>query len=850
MNPIQQTSPDIGACKAGRVCLSLLAQSNQLKLTAENIQSTLTSIIFAQPSPPPQAILSRLQPVLNLTPHCILTSGNQETLSFLEKEFQGISSDKTFQEAFVTKLFHTTIAQPNSIALLIWRRLHHGSPIGKEEWKEFTNLERIHALMPTLNHLRVNQLFPDMPILTEELSSEQLHAAWKLWASYFRGHWGHELKVYKNMENLALDISSNGQLQKIHAHRKTSSSILRKVKKGNLASIFWEEPRAFLTKHERLASFEKKMDSAEKQIDVLKQNSFLLQAAIFDHLNPILGIVDGMTSLSIKIKETFSKNEPTLERRIFPDKSIVLGGNESVMRTLYKGAIEEWHQMFVSTSVVHLLGKQLCSSIQRNLNALLEKPAGGKIFQRIEAAISRKLAYHSLVLNDIFDFANEEEPSKKDVLEEKKSTRPNPVPKVPVKIHSPEVPAPKPVLIDHFQKQLNADLAHLESPPTLGSITPYMATVAQHLENSHPSEVGDHLFLMAQGLELFSDCLKKKNYECLPVIFRSILIDCHVALEQYFGHAIVSSGKPDTQMHDLAELAQESGIELSLPQKEFLANGNLALYWARYPACSKHYFGSPEYQPSLLSSLISDQTHMLRELSSLFKHTLEIIIPPELRPEQLTKWVEDWNKQPITPFQPRESHSPLRSMYNLIQDALKTCHSVNEMDLTHLEELTYYLPWIEQAKLLKTAYPQSPFRFWHQRNELEVDKLFKHLYATDSLLHDRGDPRGHRISPVLDMLEDIRPLKNETKSFLRSFNMGIAHHYHSKRSPLGQDYPEALKECELQVHGFSTGKEPPLWPHFEKAIELFQSHLRFTLTKLRENNERMALASRQIDIRV
>lgn len=826
MTPIS----NIKTLKEGSLCLSLLAGKKLVHLTDQSLQAPLQDLF------PPERITSwpdgdrklvdRIKPLFDLTPRDLLTREVFKDYSCIESQISGVSPDKTVLEAFGHRLFHTALENPKSPSLILWHRISHDLPISLDDWKPFPkDLKQFHAALSLLKDLKVGGIFTGQSVGSKELSAAQIMEAWKLWGSHFHGLWGLQSKLYQNMTTLAVDILGS---KRMRPHQKKSISIFRKFSKGDLQKVFWETPMSFLFKHEVLAICEKKLSFMEKQIALFKGDPHLLQALIFDHLKSINQIVEEISHLAEEMEKTFRKHQENKERKVFPDKSIELKGDSLWLRETHQEAIDSWHDVFLNASILALFSNHLLDVIRKNLTSVLEESKEDqKLFHQLEASYRAKIAYCSLELEDA-EF-EETAPPKKEDPEDAKQEEIEEVSPLPLDVaptHTQSSPTVNPL-----QEQIKEDLMHLEQANPIGSLTPYAETIAEVLEkNMRQSEMGDHLFLMIQGLELLAACKEK---ECQSAILRSILIDGHIAMEQALKK---QAGIPNSQDHNLADLSKMSQIALSEDQKQFFHECPLALYWARYPACSTRYFGNPANRPPMLRLLSEPTSANGPALISFIRHVCKLVIPPDLLSGQWLARVEKLASQSI-PLQSEPTLPLFRDLARAIQKATTPLSKETDPEiaeaLLHLQELVYYLSWIEQGKKLQKNHPHPSLQFWHQRNELEVDKLFKHLYAADCILHHYGDPRRHRISSLFEILDEIRPLDTATKNFLSSFNLGIAHHYHTLSSPL-KSYPHLLKNCRSKVHQFQSAKKDQTapWSFFDKAMQLFAAQLPFTLKSL------------------
>lgn len=403
----------------------------------------------------------------------------------------------------------------------------------------------------------------------------------------------------------------------------------------------------------------------------------------------------------------------------------------------------------------------------------------------------------------------------------------------------------------------------------IGAITPYSLVIGEQLRKeltqtnvgkSVVQEVCDHYFLLTQGMELICDCLLKRRFDLLLPSYRAYLIDCAVAVEQRFAQEILVKKQKICIDHDLQALAAESGLPISAAQAEFLQESNRALIWARYPATSLSYFGTGEGCPSpllflskLLNTGLAKKEDLLSFLNMLFKHhqgALSLILGTDLNSSQkhqlflqhceklrltLVATLTQSSASTATAAAPPPVPKAKQEIDKTLSDCLYVQNEGHSEAAIHLQEISYYLKLLNASRTLQLLMPAPQLAFWHKRNQMDVEKLFKHLYEADCLLHNIGALHRHGFGNYAIALKEIRPLAAEM-DFLRAINFKIAHHYHTKQSPCGTFYSDYLKQCQEQVLGFEIAGKAKItdknFPSFEKALALFEQQLPFTLKTL------------------
>lgn len=420
-----------------------------------------------------------------------------------------------------------------------------------------------------------------------------------------------------------------------------------------------------------------------------------------------------------------------------------------------------------------------------------------------------------------------------------------------------------------FEKQLSLiDVATTKGSLT-GVMAPYAVTTAQLLREAMTKaqivpfvhsrldveytntiqECCDHFFLLTQGMELISSCILQKRFDLLLPAFRAFLIDGAVAVEQRFAGDILLKKQKMFGDHHLELLADESSLPMNVSQKEFLRDFHRALIWARYPVASLNYFsGSNEPETpaavqtlkQLLGKGIKTKESLTPFVNDLFKNyqrALSIILGPVITQSQahlkFAQLCDTLRTGLIALLNQQSSATALvtskRTPFSVTKSAIDTALRQNPMgdpDATqHLQEIASYLQLLELSEALKGVFPDPNLAFWHLRNDLEIEKPFKHLYEADCLLNHLGAVRRHGFGNFVDALKGVRDLSGDLP-MLKSINMKIANHYHTMPSPLGSAYPILLQQCQASVQGFElAAKAKASFPNFKQIFALFEKQL-------------------------
>jgi len=479
----------------------------------------------------------------------------------------------------------------------------------------------------------------------------------------------------------------------------------------------------------------------------------------------------------------------------------------------------------------------------------------------------RRLAYETLALTDLIDIDEIAPPAepKAPPLKKASPAKTAAVPKAESVAAMPSVTLPPPAVSESLTKELDLQLGAIERAvteisrwPLVGSASPFVLALTQALypinRTAEAQEAADHLFLATQSLEVIAECLMRKKPELLAAAYRAFLLDTAITLEQTL------KVKHPSLEHNLLKLADNSGLQLTSAQYAFLDQFQQATLWARYPAASAAFFGNDALPTPLrtLNQLLDTVPRtFLSELFSTYRQMLSIAVSPELmKTPSVQKFLTHLAQLEKALIVPDEKPfptkiSPLHTQRTSIQQALAHAHYAPMQDddpIVPLQEISHYLAWIAQGQELQRMLHTPQLRFWHQRNLLDVEKLFKHLYTADALLHDLGAIRRHSLSVFAGALDGIRNLKPHL-ALLRSINFQIGHHYHT-RAPLPA-YPALLRDCQAVTQGFSVGEkeEERVFPDVEKALKLFAEQLPFTLDKLRRVEEELAREARQVVVK-
>lgn len=722
-----------------------------------------------------------------------------------------------------------------------------------------------------------------------------------IWASHLHG----VLKGIEEARKEFKDVSPH-----IVAETMSAAALTARRKKGAILHVNNRSLLKFagreLTPFEGAEPFkvilEKRLTLLVKEINRLSDRpeyGGLMQIAMIETTEVIYRLYEGMVKAWKEFKKTkcddkieaLSKKPPKKGKDAESDKAKMLFGDDDKL-TRFKEDQETWGKNISSLEPFLPLTRCFTESLKREAQAVLGmseaevKSAAAKTWNK--EAIMRRMNYTAIALEDLIEELglNEIEQVEAD-KKEKKST---PAKGAHAAAAKPVAETEKPVLANAtadvqlsplagFEKDLSTcervfaeRVKELEKNRSLvKAMSPFADVVAKGIELSfskHPDpqmvrEIADHLFLQTQGLEMFSTLVLQKRFDCLPVCLRSYMIDCHVAVEQRLGLEIFKKTGVHSQEHSLVQRGRQSGMALGDVEKRFLEECNESLSWARYPACSKHFFG--KNLPSALQILLQlsekqDKESIAKAIEHLFQsyeRSLCIVLQgtPLMSEATLKSFVAECGKlktalllsldEPNTVVagvkkSPSKFQDAKAAFESLFKECLYLPHAAID-PLTSLEEVLYYLRWIDQAEELRTSFPEASFEFWHVRNQLDIEKLFKHLYTAECAVHEIGHVRRHSFHDFIELLEERNVRKfNRSRDFLLSINMKIAHHYHTKQSPMQAAYCDLVARCRASAGGFSLSKSRAVVPDFfQKGVELFLKQFQEVLEAAKELDSRL-----------
>jgi hypothetical protein len=416
-------------------------------------------------------------------------------------------------------------------------------------------------------------------------------------------------------------------------------------------------------------------------------------------------------------------------------------------------------------------------------------------------------------------------------------------PQLPKPIFGEEIRTPtleKPVIAVETAPRPFPELTSTFSPkqPWIGQISSLITALSGELRPLTSQETVDHLFLAAQSLELFFECLRTGRHNVLFPCLQAHLIDCHVAVESSFS----------ASTHSLCKAAST--------EEPFLREYDQSLLWMRYPETYKKRYPTLPLPLQWLSQLTDQHSppplHTIaRHLTTNFTAMVSFL---SRRAPSAAAFTDPFNRALLSSVErlslvPSVSTTPSKPVYPSISQTIRKCHHLAHIETGNptlpLQEAAHYIQLITCSQELAKLYPQPALYFWHSRNLLNIDKVFKHLSETCCLIHGIGFVGRHSLAVYRERLQDTAPIPQEIMTALEPINVGITHHYHTRPSPLFQERQLLLQHALSQV-GFATqapdvSHAGPIFKNIcalvDRALTLLPSYLASILAECDQLNQ-------------
>ncbi len=325
-------------------------------------------------------------------------------------------------------------------------------------------------------------------------------------------------------------------------------------------------------------------------------------------------------------------------------------------------------------------------------------------------------------------------------------------------------------------------------------------------------EVGDHLFLAGQSLELMLEALKSQDRSKLALALQTSYLDIAVALEQYLGLHYLKKHGQLMEQHDLRVVG--AGLSIRDPLIRGLCDRyRLAMFWSRFFCrslrVSKNYDinadrledldwiwkwsqGSVSHDPSKLISIvcnsIADFGLLIESITSKKQHFAQGWVEGLHR--VLTEWIDS---QVFEAHEQCLHNEDLKYVHDTVLKAQKKLPR-HRAPIIHdnLSEIAHLSCMMDVGMRLAITESTPTREFWMLRARLMVDKIAEPLYQTIIAVNGVENLGGHVIGHYHDVLTGLKLHTEEARSSLRNVNLGGWHHYARR--------PETRPKHALYLH--------------------------------------------------
>lgn len=368
--------------------------------------------------------------------------------------------------------------------------------------------------------------------------------------------------------------------------------------------------------------------------------------------------------------------------------------------------------------------------------------------------------------------------------------------------------------------------------------------IAKKLDNLVPSyqkESQNHLLLAAQSLHLLKELTcDKQRPDLAGIAVQMFLVDMHITVEQYLRGLLDGPDKVPVRgvklFHDLSFLLQQvkdAGKEVSQELEEFCKIWRVAQLEARYPL---HYFSSNSPAAEQIRFWRYSQENSperrqekVEQLLSAYQQILQI---QGRQDPEVIETIEDIKKSlseiEFHAGRPEESLSGKAQSYRKKGQALekkilllktklqkkapllsKEQKQKQWARLAYLQEIAYYLKWMEQAEQIQVLYSKETkkktvpkwLQFFLFRGSLYLDKLFDLLdHAYKGIVIHENTRFTHVHKNYSKEWEEEDQLEEEASEIVSRLNLGISHHYLDTTSaPLTARKVDAIYKRIFQI---------------------------------------------------
>jgi hypothetical protein len=371
------------------------------------------------------------------------------------------------------------------------------------------------------------------------------------------------------------------------------------------------------------------------------------------------------------------------------------------------------------------------------------------------------------------------------------------------------------------------------------------------------NEIADHFFLITQGVGLFLQSLLGGKWQQLEICAQTYFVDLHVILENRLKLSILKNRKAliessknkgaitrqintALKKHRLLDLVPYCEQEILTGHREFLEKHRDITFWSRYtsqseasqqgamPSLLKLLLEMGQLEPKKYLSQSANVKLVMAEIVASLKGAITFVVDPELFQEMqmglflncIEKLGEYCLKQ-VEPFATKQSkeEEQLEQHSKMLKQTLDDCFSLvrrpnGDNPVPTIKEVNCFLNRLNAAfhMIHSPLFNSDENQFWIQRNLLNIDKAFEHLFHAMGRLSGKGAfyPSQHLLKEAIESLEGVVgwSIAVNESTLLNQINIGNCFHYlHQYRSdPQNPKEPLRVHTTLRTLFQFSKGK--------------------------------------------
>jgi len=302
-------------------------------------------------------------------------------------------------------------------------------------------------------------------------------------------------------------------------------------------------------------------------------------------------------------------------------------------------------------------------------------------------------------------------------------------------------------------------------------------------------ESTSHIVLAGQDMEQLIKAIQTKDLPLFRASASLLMIDTHVAIEQYLKAELVGTATDLTE-HSLVSLQAMLGGKIPSEFNSLLEESDLSIIWARYPEKAVQVHGHKRRKPRLiqyierLSSLEGfETTRDQTSASTILFQSKEILTQATalVLGKEAGSTLEALLATPVASYIPFPSRKQncIDISIAAVKETLQEIFERSDLDhitLTSLKEVTHYVNWIEAAENMIQFDSDKSSSYWIMRLFIGgVDKLFENLYIGAASAHGIGEIRSHNLLSLRKLLfsSSIKSTLSEQEvHHIAGFNIG------------------------------------------------------------------------------